>query len=84
MTGTFKTGVGKLSIDKDSNTLAAFCLHREKLTLGVPADATPPTVTEVGFYSDWQLKKRITGVVESGDTVYTKVVFSEPMTYCWR
>ena len=81
MTGTFKTAVGKLSTDTDGNPLAKFYVDTQKLQLGTSIAVTAPTVTEVGFYSNWQLTRRITGVVESGDTVYTKVVFSEPMTH---
>ena len=46
--------------------------------LAVPAGT--PTVTSVGYYSDWQLTKPIKTAV-SGDTIYTKVVFSEPMRH---
>lgn len=40
-----------------------------------------PSVTEVGFYHDWKLKKPITGPVEPGQKVFIKIVFSEPMTH---
>jgi hypothetical protein len=40
-----------------------------------------PTVTEVGYYRDLRLSKPITGTLEPGTTVYTKVVFSEPMRH---
>ena len=80
-TGTFKTAVGKLSTDTDGNPLAKFYVDTQKLQLGTPIAVTRPTVTSVGFYSDWQLNRRIGWVVEPGDTVYTKVVFSEPMTH---
>ena len=46
-----------------------------------PADTTPPTVTEVGWYSDMQLTQPITQAVLPGETIYTKVVFSEPMLH---
>ena len=39
MTGTFKTSVGKLSTDKDSNSLAAFYVHTDALRLAVPRSA---------------------------------------------
>ena len=39
-----------------------------------------PSVKEVGYYSDWKLTKPIELVV-AGDTIYTKVVFSEPMQH---
>ena len=40
-----------------------------------------PTVTEVGYYRDLRLSQPITGTLEPGTTVYTKVVFSEPMRH---
>ena len=46
-----------------------------------PADTTPPTVVEVGWYSDEQLTKQITENIDPGDTVYTKIIFSEPMQH---
>ena len=47
-----------------------------------PTDTEPPTVTGVAFYSDWQLTEEITAArVHPGDTVYTKVVFSEPVQH---
>ena len=46
-----------------------------------PTDTTPPTVVEVGWYSDSQLTEVITDDVQPGDTLYTKVVFSEPMQH---
>ena len=39
-----------------------------------------PTVKSVGYYSDWKLTKPI-GSAFAGDTIYTKVVFSEPMQH---
>lgn len=42
---------------------------------------TPPTVLEVAYYRDWQLTQPLTGTIRSGTTVYTKVVFSEPMQH---
>ena len=44
-----------------------------------PSD--PPTVTEVGWYSDWQLKQSVVGDAHAGDTLYIKVVFSEPVAH---
>lgn len=38
-----------------------------------------PTVTEVGYYSDSQLTEPLTGTVQAGTTIFTKVVFSESM-----
>ena len=36
MTGTFKTSVGKLSTDKEGNSLAGFYVHTDALRLAVP------------------------------------------------
>ncbi len=48
-----------------------------------PADTTPPTVVEVAWYADQQLTEVLTtdSEVQSGDTVYTVVRFSEPMMH---
>ena len=46
-----------------------------------PADTTPPTVVAVGWFSDPQLTQAITEDMHPGDTVYTKVIFSEPMLH---
>ena len=46
-----------------------------------PTDTTPPTVVEVAWYSDWQLAEVITSDVQPGDTIYTKIVFSEAMLH---
>ena len=46
-----------------------------------PTDTTPPTVVEVGWYSDWQLTEAVTDDIRPGDTIYTKVVFSEAMQH---
>ena len=47
------------------------------------ADTTPPTVVEVTWYSDWQMTQPLadTSTVHPGDTIYTVVVFSEPVTH---
>ena len=42
---------------------------------------TPPRVLEVAYYSDWQLTQPLTGAIRLGTTIYTKVVFSEPMQH---
>ncbi len=44
-----------------------------------PQDAQAPFVQSVSFYKDWQLTQPITTAVEPGTTIYTKIVFSEPM-----
>ncbi|MDE0399404.1 MAG: hypothetical protein OXL96_16540 [Candidatus Poribacteria bacterium] len=51
--------------------------------LAPPADTTPPTVVEVGWYSDWQMTQPLTAdsAVRPGDTIYTTVVFSEAMQH---
>lgn len=48
-----------------------------------PADTESPTVVEVGFYRDWQLTRAITmtDTVRPGDTIFSKVVFSEPVRH---
>ena len=48
-----------------------------------PTDTIPPTVVEVGWYSDWQLTEALTAAstVRPGNTIYTKVVFSEPVRH---
>ena len=38
-----------------------------------------PTVKSVGYYSDWQLTKKLTGSVSPGKTIFIKVEFSEGM-----
>ena len=38
-----------------------------------------PTVTSVGYYSDWKLTKPLTGTVSTGKTIFIKVEFSEGM-----
>ena len=45
----------------------------------VPQDAQAPFVQSVSFYKDWRLTQPITTAVEPGTTIYTKIVFSEPM-----
>ena len=46
-----------------------------------PADTTPPAVTAVEWYRDWQLTEAMVNDVRPGDTIYTIVAFSEPMLY---
>ena len=76
--GPFTLKVGKSSTDTDGNKLAKTYVHDTVLQLG---QQMPPEVTEVGYYRDLRLSKPITGTVEPGTTVYTKVVFSEPMRH---
>ena len=45
-----------------------------------PTDGTP-FVKEVGYYRDWKLTQLLTGTIPPGATIYTKVVFSEPMQH---
>ena len=40
-----------------------------------------PQVTEVGYYSNSKLTKPLSGTIRPGTTIFTKVVFSEPMQY---
>ena len=44
------------------------------------ANAGVPFVKEVNHYNDWKLTKEV-DTVTVGDTIYTKVVFSEPMKH---
>lgn len=74
--GEFVFAVGKWSIDLQGNLLPAFYTHTETLRLGKPLS---PTVKSIGYYSDWQLTKPLTGTIKSGTTVHTKIVFSEEM-----
>ena len=76
-TGEFVFAVGKWSVDLQGNSLPAFYTHEEKLQLG----KSVPTIKSVDYYSNWQLTKPLTGTIESGTTVYTKVVFSEEMEH---
>lgn len=48
-----------------------------------PEDTTPPTIIEVAWYRDWQMTQSLTAdsVVHPGDTIYTTVVFSEPVKH---
>ena len=49
---------------------------------GAPSLEIPegtPTVKSVGYYSDWQLTKPLTGTVSEGKTIFIKVEFSEGM-----
>ncbi|MDE0009980.1 MAG: hypothetical protein OXU36_02475 [Candidatus Poribacteria bacterium] len=45
-----------------------------------PTDGTP-FVKEVGYYRDWKLTQPLTGTIPPSTTLYTKVVFSEPMQH---
>lgn len=38
-------------------------------------------IKEVGYYADWRLTKPLSGTVKPGTTVFTKVVFSEPVQF---
>lgn len=46
-----------------------------------PADTTPPTVTEVAWYHDWQMTEPVVDDIRPGDTIYTVVTFSEAMQH---
>ena len=76
--GAFTLKVGKSSVDTDGNRLADHYVHGTTLQLG---QQTTPEVTEVNYYSDWQLTKPLEGTVSAGTTIYTKVVYSEPMKH---
>ena len=45
----------------------------------VPQEAGAPSVKSVGYYQDWQLTQPIDTAVQPGTTIYTKIVFSDPM-----
>ena len=77
-TGEFVFAIGKWSVDLEGNLLPAFYTHQEKLQLGKPLS---PTITSVGYYSDWQLTKPLTDTITPGTLVYTKIVFSEEMEH---
>ena len=47
--------------------------------LQAPQGAGAPFVKSVSFYKDWQLTQPLNTRVEPGTTLYTKIVFSEPM-----
>lgn len=71
----------------DNNTLI-YSVAETKIPAYRGAPAAPqiptagtPTVTEVNYYKDWQLTKPLEGVVQPGTTIFTKVVFSEPMRH---
>ena len=57
--------------------------HRVPAAPPAPAaqNAGIPKVESVDFFSNWQLTTPITGSVSAGTTIYTKVVFSEPITF---
>ena len=40
-----------------------------------------PSVKEVSFYHDWKLTQEVQESVSIGDTIFVKVVFSEPMKH---
>ena len=44
-----------------------------------PKDTVSPVITEVSYYYDEQLSESVTDIIRPGETVYTKVVFSEPV-----
>ena len=46
-----------------------------------PATDGIPAVTSVSYYADWKLTKPITGTIAPGTTLFTQIVFSEPMTF---
>ena len=76
--GMFTLQISKDSMDRDGNTLAATYTHGTKLQLGKPAT---PTVTEISHYGFWKLSNPLVDTVEPGRNIFTKVVFSENVTY---
>ena len=75
--GMFTVAIGKLNADQEGNTLPAFYTHKERLQFG-----TATSVEEVSYYKDWQLKQSLTDdSIEIGDTIYTKIVFSEEVQH---
>ena len=72
------------STDKHFSTIAETKIPPVASVAAAPAapatDGTP-SVTSVGYYTDWKLTKPLTGTVAPGTTFYTKIVFSEPMAF---
>ena len=70
--------VGKQSTDLQGTPLGAFYTHKAHLQISQP-DTTPPVVTSVTYYADEALTEPLMDTVHPGDTIYTKIVFSEAM-----
>ena len=68
--------VGKQTTDLQGTPLSSFYTHKERLQIRQP-DTTPPEVVSVSYYTDETLTEPLTDTVHSGDTIYTKIVFSE-------
>ena len=77
-TATLTIAVGKQSTDLQGTPLSAFYTHKERLQIRQP-DTTPPTVIAVSYYADEALTDPLTDIAHPGDTIYTKIVFSEEM-----
>ena len=67
--------------DKMLETAGAVKMPEEVAAAPQMPGVGTPSVTEVGFYYDWKLTKPITGPVETGQKVFIKVAFSEPMQH---
>ena len=86
LTGCSETEETTILGPVDSSTLNT--VGKMKKPEHIDAPAAPqmpgmgtPSVTEVGYYKDSRLTKPLTGTVKQGKTIYTKVVFSEPMKH---
>ena len=74
--GKLTVAVGKQSTDLQGTPLGVFYTHKEALQIRQP-DTTPPEVVSVSYYADEALTEPLTDTVHPGDTIYTKIVFSE-------
>ena len=91
----FRVEIGKFNANENGDFLSAFYVHQEELRIGTPedteeaitpeapTDTTPPTVTTVAYYRNWQLTEEfaMTDTVRPGNTIYAKIVFSEPVIH---
>ena len=93
--GKFTVAVGKFNVDRQGNRMAAFYTHKKPLQITQPEpvveppeevppvhDTTPPTLLSIEYSTDSAGRMRIdeASEVPAGTDLYTKVVFSEPVT----
>ena len=71
--------------EEATESSAANMLGTMKIPEAVAAAPQAPhlgfRVKEVGYYTDWRLTKPLSGTVKPGTTIFTKVVFSEPVQF---